>query len=85
LGGGNGFNSIYFAKQGHSVTLLDYSPVMLSDARRTAEKEGILEKITYCQADARVIQDIFNEQQFDLILCHLMIGFVSEPKKVLRY
>ncbi len=26
VGGGNGFNSIYFAKQGHSVTLLDYSP-----------------------------------------------------------
>ena len=84
VGGGNGFNSIYFAQRGHSITLLDYSPVMLSDAQQAAEKEGVSEKITFCQGDATAIQDIFHEQQFDLILCHLMIEFVSEPKKVLK-
>jgi S-adenosylmethionine-dependent methyltransferase len=84
VGGGNGFNSIYFAQQGHSVTLLDCSPVMLSDAKQAADKEGVLQKITFCQADAGAIQDLFHGQQFDLILCHLMIEFVSEPRKVLK-
>jgi S-adenosylmethionine-dependent methyltransferase len=84
VGGGNGFNSIYFAKQGHSVTLLDYSPVMLSDAKQAAERERVLEKITFCQADAGAIQDFFHGQHFDLILCHLMIEFVSEPRNVLN-
>jgi len=84
VGGGNGFNSIYFALRGHSVTMLDYSPVMLSDARQAAAKEGVSEKITFCQGDAGAIQDIFHKQQFDLILCHLIIEFVSEPKEVLK-
>ena len=84
VGGGNGFNSIYFAKQDHNVTLLDYSPVMLSNAKQAAEKEGVLEKITFCQADAGAVEGIFQGQQFDLILCHLMIAFVSEPRNVLK-
>lgn len=55
VGGGNGFNSIYFAQQGHSVTLLDYSPVMLSDAKQAAEREGSLRK----SPSARRMQEQF--------------------------
>lgn len=84
VGAGNGFNSIFFAKQGHSVTWLDYSSAMLSDAKKAAKKEGVLEQITFCQADAEKAQEIFKGQQFDLILCHLMIEFVPDPKEVLR-
>jgi S-adenosylmethionine-dependent methyltransferase len=84
VGGGNGFNSIYFAKQGHSVTLLDYSSVMLSDATQAADKEGVSQNITFCQADVCGIQDHLKGRQFDLIICHLMIEFVSEPKAVLK-
>ncbi len=46
VGGGNGFNSIYFAKQGYSVTLLDYSPEMLSEAKQAAKREGVFEKLS---------------------------------------
>lgn len=84
VGGGNGFNSIYFAKQNHSVTLLDYSPAMLSEAKQAAKREGLSEEITFCQADVGAIQDLFPGQQFDLILCHLMIEFVPEPSRVLK-
>jgi S-adenosylmethionine-dependent methyltransferase len=84
VGGGNGFNSIYFAKQGHSVTLLDYSPTMLSEAKQAAKREGLFEKITFCQADVNEIHNLFQEQRFDLIICHLMIEFVQEPMKVLK-
>jgi ubiquinone/menaquinone biosynthesis C-methylase UbiE len=64
--------------------LLDYSPVVLADAKQAAEKEGVLEKITFCQADARAIRDFLPGQQFDLILCHLMIEFVPETRVVLK-
>jgi S-adenosylmethionine-dependent methyltransferase len=84
VGGGNGFNSIYFAKQGHSVTLLDYSPAMLSEAKQATEREGLSDKITFCQADVNKIQDLFQSQRFDLIICHLMIEFVQEPQRALR-
>jgi len=84
VGGGNGLNSIHYAKLGHSVTLLDYSSKMLSDAKRSAEKEGVLEVITFCQADAEEIKGIFGAQEFDFIICHLMIEFVSEPIIILR-
>jgi S-adenosylmethionine-dependent methyltransferase len=36
VGGGNGMNSIYYAKQGHFVTLFDCSPAMLNEARVSA-------------------------------------------------
>jgi S-adenosylmethionine-dependent methyltransferase len=85
VGGGNGFNAIYFAKQGHSVTLFDYSPAMLTEAMEAAKREDVLEKITFCQVDAGAIKDFFQGENFDLILCHLMIEFVLEPRKVLGY
>lgn len=84
VGGGNGFNSIYFANLGHSVTLLDYSPAMLSEAKQATEQEGLSDKITFCQADVNEIQDLFQEQRFDLIICHLMIEFVQEPQSALK-
>jgi S-adenosylmethionine-dependent methyltransferase len=84
VGGGNGFNAIYFAKLGHAVTLLDYSPVMLAEARQIAAMEGVLERITFIQADVNAIQQVLGGAQFDLILCHLMIEFVLEPEAALH-
>ena len=84
VGGGNGVEALYYAKQGHTVTLLDYSPAMLAEARQAAEAEGLAEKITFCQADAAAVQELFAGQQFDLILCNLMLEFVAEPRALLR-
>jgi S-adenosylmethionine-dependent methyltransferase len=85
VGGGNGFNAIHYAQLGHRVTLLDYSPVMLSEARLVAEKLGHTDKIAFCQADAGAIQEIFPDQQFNLIICHLMLEFVLNPRQVLKH
>ncbi|MGD9092845.1 MAG: methyltransferase domain-containing protein [Anaerolineales bacterium] len=83
VGGGNGMNAIYFAKRGHVVTLLDYSPAMLSEAKAAAKREDVFEEINFCQVDVGVIQEFFRGERFDFILCHLMIEFVPEPRKVL--
>lgn len=84
VGGGNGLDSIYFAKQGHAITLVDCSPVMLAEAMRAAEQEGVAERIAMCQADANAICDHLGERRFDLILCHLMLEFVTDPHALLR-
>jgi len=85
VGGGNGFNAVYFAQLGHTVTLLDYSPAMLAEARDAAAMAGVLERITFVQADVNAIQDVLGgDQQFDLIICHLMIEFVPQPEAALH-
>lgn len=84
VGGGNGFDSIYFAKQGHSVTLVDGSPEMLAEATRTATDEGVSDRLVVRQVDADAIDDLFDEPAFDLILCHLMIEFVGDQQALLR-
>lgn len=84
VGGGNGFDSVHFAKQGHSVALLDYSPQMLSEARQNAEKEGVFERIAFYQSDVENVLDFFPGQQFDLIICHLMLEFVPKPLGVIK-
>jgi S-adenosylmethionine-dependent methyltransferase len=84
VGGGNGADSIYFARQGHTVTLVDYSSEMLAQAKNAAEEEGVVGKITFCQSDAAQIGEIFAGEAFDLILCNLMIEFVPDPPALLR-
>jgi S-adenosylmethionine-dependent methyltransferase len=84
VGGGNGMDSIYFASQGHTVVLLDYSSAMLTDARKRAEEQGVVDKITYIESDAQQIKKVLPGQQFDLILCNLMVEFVSDPFVLLR-
>ncbi len=84
VGGGNGFNAIYFTKLGHAVTLLDYSPAMLAEARQAAAMEGVLERITFIQADVDAIPQVLAGGQFDLILCHLMIEFVPHPVEAIH-
>jgi S-adenosylmethionine-dependent methyltransferase len=84
IGGGNGSDAIYFAKQGHFVTCLDYSAAMLAEAKQTAEEQGVAGQITFCQADAGANQSLFGDQQFDLILCHLMLSFVPSVPQLLK-
>lgn len=84
IGGGNGLDTIHFAKQGHSVTCLDYSAAMLGEAKQAAENQGVAGRITFCQADAEAILDVLGDQQFDLILCHLVISFVADVSRLLK-
>lgn len=84
IGGGNGADAVYFAKQGHVVTCLDYSAAMLAEAKQVAEEHGVAGQITFFQADATATQGLFGDQQFDLILCHLMISFVAEVPQFLK-
>jgi len=84
IGGGDGMDAIHYAGLGHSVTLSDCSPTMLSEARKLAEEKGVDEKMRFYQTSPEAVPDLFHEQPFDLILCHMMIEFVPDLHVFLR-
>jgi S-adenosylmethionine-dependent methyltransferase len=84
VGGGDGMDAIYYAKMGHSVTLSDCSSTMLSEARKSAENQGVFDQIQFIQTKPDSILDTIDEQRFDLILCHMMIEFVPDSESFLR-
>jgi S-adenosylmethionine-dependent methyltransferase len=77
-GGGNGFEAIVFADQGHKVALLDYSSEMLSEARKEAKNKHVAESIRFYQGDLTSIPQLFPEPEFDLALCHHVLQYVDD-------
>ena len=91
IGGGPGHYSIHFAKQGHTVTLLDLSGENVRFAKKKARQYGV--KITALQGDATDLSR-FPDDSFDTVflmgpLYHLMteesrIQAIREAKRVLK-
>jgi S-adenosylmethionine-dependent methyltransferase len=84
IGGGDGMDAIHFASLGHSVTLTDCSSTMLSEAKKTADKQGVIERLRFIQTGPEAVPDLVHEKPFDLILCHMMIEFVPDARSLLR-
>ena len=83
IGGGDGMDAIHYAGLGHSVTLSDCSPTMLSEAKKSAEERGVADRLRCVQTGLEAVPDLFHEQPFDLILCHMMIEFVPDAQSFL--
>jgi S-adenosylmethionine-dependent methyltransferase len=85
-GGGTGSYALPLAQQGHQVCLLDFSAQMLAIAQRKAEQldPSLLGRMDFCHAPVEEISRLFPPDHFDLILCHTLLEYVSEPWEVLR-
>ena len=83
IGGGNGMDAIHYATMGHAVILTDCSPTMLAEAQRSAEEQGVAERLRFYQTGPEAIPDLSRERPFDLILCHMMIEFVPDAQALL--
>jgi len=57
-GGGNGVDSLDFAKAGHHVHLVDYSKEMLTEAASIARSAKAEENITVHHADIRDVNSL---------------------------
>ncbi len=77
-GSGNGPEAIVLAAAGHHVTLVDYAPGLLDDARQAAEAQGVAERLIVHHADLAAIPDLFPEPGFDLLLCHNVLQYVDD-------
>ena len=66
-GAGSGRFSILLAKQGCRVTHFDISRPMIDKARELAEKEGVLDRITFVKG---ALEDLnaYKDREFDLVI-----------------
>lgn len=66
-GAGSGRFSILLAKQGCRVTHFDISQPMIDKARELAEKEGVLNRITFVKG---ALEDLsaYKDKEFDLVM-----------------
>ena len=66
-GAGCGRFSILLAKHGCEVTHFDISQPMIEKAKERAEKEGVLDKITFVRGALEDLSD-FADQSFDMVI-----------------
>lgn len=79
-GGGTGPFSITLAELGHSITLCDLSEKMLDQAKKDFNARGV--HLTSCHCSIQQL-DPSQLPEFDLILCHGVLGWVADPQQVL--
>ena len=84
IGGGNGRTAIAYAKLGQKITLLDTSAEMLSAAQHYARQAEVSEQIEFHQADLVEIPALFDENTFDVILCHNVLAYVDDIAEAIR-
>lgn len=70
VGTGTGRHALKLARRGVSVTALDQSPEMLAIARQAAQSEGLPIDFRLLSLDGGLP---FKAQQFDLLVCALML------------
>ena len=81
-GGGFGYFAQQLAQMGHRVELCDLSADMLELGRQQIEAKGLGDRIRLIHCP---IQDLDQhiEGEFDLILCHAVLEWLSEPRQTL--
>jgi S-adenosylmethionine-dependent methyltransferase len=79
VGGGTGELTADLAEAGHSLTLLDFSPAMIEQARRRCA--GL--NVTLVCADVDQIPVLFKAGSFGLALCHSVLEFLDDPLALL--
>ena len=84
LGCGTGAIGVRLARLGLHVTLLDASVAMLDLAGRAAREAGVAEGIALKHGDAAQFANLFDDESFDVIICHNVLEFVDDPTAVLR-
>jgi len=84
LGCGTGATAIRLAQLGIHVTLLDSSSEMLDIARRAIREAGLTDQLALQHGDAAKLPDLFPARSFDLVLCHNVLEYCSDPASVMR-
>ncbi len=77
-GGGFGPFSILLAQKGHRVTICDLSEKMLKMAQERFEAQGVAHTLSICHCPVQEL-DCEIDGQFDIVLCHGVLGWVNLP------
>ncbi|WP_132125507.1 class I SAM-dependent methyltransferase [Actinocrispum wychmicini] len=80
LAGADGGDSIPLARQGHRVTIADFTPDMLAAAQQRAQAAGV--DITCVESDATDLPDDIGD--YDVVLCHNLLQYQTDPVPTLK-
>ncbi|GAA1886208.1 methyltransferase domain-containing protein [Streptantibioticus ferralitis] len=85
VGLGQGTQALRLARGGHEVTGVEADPAMLEKAREvlSGEPEGIRERFRLIEGDGRETGRYFEAGSFDVVLCHGVLMYVSDPDAML--
>jgi S-adenosylmethionine-dependent methyltransferase len=81
-GGGIGQIATGLAQQGHNVTVCDLSGKMLARAQEYAEQHQVSQQMNFLQMNIREMPEAWDDQ-YDLVLFHAVLEWVSEPQQIL--
>ena len=81
-GGGFGYFAQKLAELGHSVELCDLSAEMLELGRQQILEKGLQTRIRLIHCPIQEL-DQHLQGEFDLILCHAVLEWLSEPRQTL--
>lgn len=84
-GGGQGQFSLPLAQAGHQLVICDISQEMLKTAEEVVQRESLQDRVSLLQC---AIQDLpahlpDSHEGFDLVLCHAVIEWMTEPQILL--
>ncbi|MFZ2663819.1 MAG: methyltransferase domain-containing protein [Patescibacteria group bacterium] len=68
-GGGPGRYTIYLAKSGYDMVLLDYTPALLEIAKRQISRQGIKSKVKEVTEGSITNLSQFKDNTFDAVIC----------------
>ena len=83
-GGGNGLDSLRLARMNHDIDLVDSSQHMLDDASANAALAGVSNRLHTHAIDLFGLDKQFDNNEFDIVLCHNVIQFVDEVGPLLE-
>ena len=83
-GGGNGFDSLALARMNHKIEIADISQQMLNDARANAALAGVTDRLQTHTADIHSLEKVFDDNQFDIVLCHNVIQYLDDIESILE-
>jgi SAM-dependent methyltransferase len=82
LGGGAGFDSVYFLKQGHSVVLFDISDVALALAAQKAQELQLGEKLVTRQIDFGLHDLPIKENSVDIVFSRIALHYFESAHTI---
>ena len=82
-GCGLGYMALYLAQRGHEVVLCDHSVEMLQRAKQLFAEQAPNANVTFIES---AVQNLHQhvQGQFDLVLFHAVLEWVSEPLRTLE-
>jgi S-adenosylmethionine-dependent methyltransferase len=85
IGCGQGTQLIRLARQGHELTGLDGSEVLLAELERSLETEPapVRERVRIVRGEALEAPSLLGGQHYDVVLCHGVLMYFADPMPLL--